>query len=145
MNKKVQLADTGEALERIFRLRYEILRAPWGQSYESSHDELDGAAWNAYIDSSEGAVACGRLQDNGGGVGQIRYMAVREDQQGKGLAKAVLAFLENIARKSGMHTIELQARENAVSFYLSQGYEKREKSHNLWGMIQHYRMVKILP
>jgi hypothetical protein len=38
----------------------------------------------------------------------------------------------------------LQARENAVPFYLSIGYSIVEKSFLMWGLIQHFKMEKAI-
>jgi GNAT superfamily N-acetyltransferase len=69
-------------------------------------------------------------------------MAVDADYQGKGLGKLIVTKLEEEARKINLHTIELQARENAVEFYKSQGYVVKETSFKLWDIIQHYLMTK---
>lgn len=131
-------------IEAIIQLRYEILRKPWDKPRETATDELESQSVNAYIEEQEQIIACGRLQDNGGGTGQVRYMAVAEGQQGKGLGRLILARLEQEALAMGIHTIELQARENAVEFYKAQGYTVRETSFKLWDVIQHYLMEKHL-
>jgi N-acetylglutamate synthase-like GNAT family acetyltransferase len=69
-------------------------------------------------------------------------MAVAENQQGKGLGKLVMQYMEEKARENGASEVILQARKNAVDFYRSCGYEVVEKSHLLWGKIQHYLMRK---
>jgi GNAT superfamily N-acetyltransferase len=71
-------------------------------------------------------------------------MAVNEAFQGKGVGKALIKFLEYKALTLGTSNIVLQARENAVNFYLSQGYSVVEKTFLLYGSIQHYLMKKNL-
>jgi len=145
MKFQVHISKNPAEFENILELRYAILRAPWKQSKESATDELEADAYNAYILSAEGhVIACGRLQENEHKVGQIRYMAVDEAWQGKGLGKTILAALEKKAQEQGFKKIELQARENALEFYKSKGYAVDEKSFLLWGQIQHYLMVKHL-
>ena len=139
---KVQIANTQKQIDAIIDLRYDILRKPWNQPKETSTDGMEDNAINAFIEDNEKAIACGRLQDNGGGIGQIRYMAVDANYQGKGLGKLIVAKLEEEAAKNNLHTIELQARENAVEFYKSQGYLVKESSFKLWDIIQHYLMKK---
>jgi N-acetylglutamate synthase-like GNAT family acetyltransferase len=138
----VQITNTQTQIDAIIDLRYNILRKPWNQPKETSSDGMEDAAINAFIEDNGKTVACGRLQDNTGGVGQIRYMAVDADYQGKGLGKLIVTKLEEEARKINLHTIELQARENAVEFYKSQGYVVKETSFKLWDIIQHYLMTK---
>jgi len=145
MRFKVHISQNPAALDKILQLRYTILRAPWKQSIESATDEREADAYNAYINSVEGElIACGRLQENENKVGQIRYMAVNASWQGKGLGKSILLALEAKARELGFIKIELQARENALAFYKSNGYTVDEKSFLLWGQIQHYKMSKPL-
>lgn len=140
----VQLTNDPQFIERIIDLRYEILRKPWNKSRETATDALESHSVNAYIEQHGIVIACGRLQDNGGGCGQVRYMAVASGHQGKGLGKALLQKLEEQASKMGINTIELQARENAVAFYQANGYHIRETSFKLWDLIQHYLMTKQL-
>ena len=141
---KAQIANTQNQIDGIIDLRYEILRKPWNQPKETSTDGMEESAINAFIEDNDKVIACGRLQDNGGGVGQIRYMAVDDNYQGKGLGKLIVTKLEEEARKINLHTIELQARENAVEFYKSQDYSVKETSFKLWDIIQHYLMAKEL-
>lgn len=141
---KAEITTDTATIDRIIGLRYEILRKPWSKPKETATDEQERASINAFIEDNGKIVACGRLQDNGGGAGQIRYMAVDEHYQGKGLGKLIVAKLEGEAKKIGLSSIELQARENAVEFYKSQGYVIKETSFKLWDIIQHYLMVKAI-
>lgn len=138
----VQIANTQSQINGIIDLRYAILRQPWSQPQETSTDGMEESSINALIEDRGKVVACGRLQDNGAGVGQIRYMAVDAHYQGKGLGKLIVAKLEEEAKRICLQTIELQARENAVEFYKSQGYIVKETSFKLWNIIQHYLMTK---
>lgn len=139
---KVQIADNQNAINQIINLRYYILRKPWNQPIETATDGMEDKAINAFIEDNEKVVACGRLQDNGEGIGQIRYMAVDDNYQGKGLGKLIVAKLEEEAKRIHLTTIELQARENALEFYKSQGYIVKETTFKLWDIIQHYLMTK---
>ena len=74
---KVLMAQSPEEINNIIQLRYKILRQPWNKPIETATDELELESVNAFITSHAGEViACGRLQNNGKGIGQIRYMAV---------------------------------------------------------------------
>ncbi len=142
---KVQFAQTKSEIEKIIDLRYEILRKPWDQPKDTATDGLEKVAHNAFILNDTGKmIACGRLHENENKIGQIRYMAVDNGEQGKGLGKLILKALEDKAKEINLNTIELQARENALEFYKNNNYELKEKSFLLWGIIQHYLMVKIL-
>ena len=138
----VKAAHSAEELDAIIRLRYKILREPWSQSTDTAQDHLEHASVNAYIEHQGKVIACGRLQENEGKKGQVRFMAIDENFQGKGLGKKILLFLEEQAKEMSLNEIELQARENAVKFYNSNGYTVKEKTFLLWGIIQHYLMIK---
>lgn len=142
----VKQSNTPEQLEAIIKLRCKILRDPWNQPAETATDTLEQNSVNAFIEDKNGKViACGRLQENENKIGQIRFMAVENEMQGKGLGKSILIFLEDKAKQMQLKSIELQARENAVEFYKSCGYSIKEKTFLLWGQIQHYLMEKSLP
>ena len=140
----VKTNTTPAIIEQIIDLRYEVLRKPWNQTRQSVTDDFEEIAINAYIEKDGEIIACGRLQNNGNGIGQIRYMAVNNVFQGKGLGKLIVAKLEDEAKRMQLKTIELQARENALDFYKSQGYIVKETSFKLWDIIQHYLMSKHL-
>ena len=140
----VQIANHSQTIQQIIDLRYEVLRKPWDKPKNTATDELEERAVNAYIALNDEVIACGRLQNNGNGIGQIRYMAVSSKFQGKGLGKLILKRLEEEAQNLKLDTIELQARDNALEFYKACGYQVKEKSFCLWDIIQHFLMVKSL-
>ncbi len=140
---KVTFAHTQKEIDKILDLRYEILRKPWNQSKDSASDGHEDSAHNAFVEDEKGnALACGRLQLNDKNTGQIRYMAVANGMQGKGLGKLILKALEDKAKELGLKKIELQARENALEFYKANNYIQKEKTHLLFGAVQHYLMEK---
>lgn len=141
---QVKINPDKATIEQIIDLRYHVLRKPWDKPRATATDEWEFSSVNAYIQMNDRILACGRLQDNGNEVGQIRYMAVHPDYQGKGLGKSIILKLEEEALNMNLATIELQARENAVAFYKNQGYLIKETSFKLWDLIQHYLMVKVL-
>lgn len=140
----VQIANTQNQIDDIIDLRYAVLRQPWNQPKDTATDDLELSSINAFIEQDGKVIACGRLQDNSNGLGQIRYMAVDANYQGKGLGKLIVSKLEEEAKRIGLTTIELQARENALEFYKSQGYFVKEATFKLWDIIQHYLMAKEL-
>jgi N-acetylglutamate synthase-like GNAT family acetyltransferase len=140
-----KIAGSPDEVNRIIDLRVEVLRKPWDQPAATATDEAESKSINAFIENDDKEViACGRLQENQNKVGQIRFMAVSDKYQGKGLGKKIVVCLEEQAKKMGLKKIELQARENAVDFYKANGYKIKEKSFLLWGIIQHYLMEKEL-
>lgn len=139
----VKIASTNQQLNSILKLRYEVLRKPWSQTIDSATDQLEEKSINAFIQNNKGVyIACGRLQENENKIGQIRFMAVDQNYQGKGLGKLIITSLEEKAKELKLNKIQLQARENAVSFYKNNGYVMIEKTFLLWDQIQHFLMEK---
>ena len=143
---KIIEPTTSEEFKKYYNLRYEVLRKPWGQPLGSERDEgEDTSIHRMIIDKKTGnALAVGRLQFNSTHEAQIRYMAVADEFQGKGLGSQIISALENVARGKGMQQIILSARENALQFYKNNGYKIMEKTHLLFGKIQHWLMRKEL-
>ncbi|WP_045687056.1 GNAT family N-acetyltransferase [Hymenobacter sp. AT01-02] len=130
-----------------YRLRYEVLRQPWGQPAGSEHADDDAAptTTHALLLSPEGhAMAVGRLHPASPTQGQVRFMAVAPHQQGQGLGRQVLTYLEAAARTQGLEEVVLHSRQNAVPFYQRLGYAVVAPSHILFGTIPHFLMRKSL-
>lgn len=136
---------TPQDFEAYYQLRWEILRKPWGHPRGSEKDEMENSSFHFMAKNENGEViGVARLQKNSGAEGQVRFMAVRDDQQGKGTGKRIMLAVEEKAKKENLNSIVLQARENAVEFYKALNYSVTEKTFKLWDIIQHYRMEKSL-
>ncbi|REL25285.1 GNAT family N-acetyltransferase [Thalassotalea euphylliae] len=141
----VKAPENKADFKRYYLFRWQILRAPWHQALGSEQDDLEGQSIHRFIENNAGEiVAVGRLHKTSQYQAQIRYMAVATDQQGLGLGKKIVDALETQAIRHGVTEIQLNARENALAFYRKLGYRQVEKSHLLYGEIQHYLMVKSL-
>ena len=138
--------QTPEEFKQYYSLRYAILRKPWGQPKGSERDNNDEISHHTMIiDEITGdTIAVGRLQFNTKEEAQIRYMAVADEFQGKGLGSQIISALEDVARGKGLQRIILSARENALQFYKNNGYNIMKKTHLLFGEIQHWLMEKEL-
>ena len=135
---------TSEEFKKYYNLRYEILRKPWGEPPGSERDEGEETSIHRMIINKKtgNALAVGRLQFNSIHEAQIRYMAVADDLQGKGLGRQIISALEDVSRGKSIQRIILSARENALQFYKNNGYVIMEKTHLLFGDIQHWLMQK---
>ena len=71
-------------------------------------------------------------------------MAVKKEYQNQGFGKLLVDDLESIARLNGSSEMILQSRENAVNFYTNLNYKVIQRSHILFGEIQHFLMRKYL-
>ncbi len=135
-----------EDSKKYYQLRWEVLRKPWQQPLGSEQDKLEQQACHRMLtDENNTILAVGRFHKTNQHQAQIRYMAVANNQQGKGLGAKILKALEQEAAKQGVTEIRLNARENAICFYQKQGYSQQGFSHQLYGEVNHYFMTKKLP
>ncbi len=125
-----------------YDLRYRILRQPWNQPIGSEKNEGDSTGIHLALFESGIIKAVARLDISGEKVSQVRFVAVEEACQGKGLGKLVMNEVEKIAISRGDTLLILHAREVALPFYTKQGYQLIEKSHLLFDKIQHFLMQK---
>jgi N-acetylglutamate synthase-like GNAT family acetyltransferase len=131
--------------QAYFELRFDILRAPWGQAKgsEQTTDEAQHQHFAFFNDANQ-IIGVGRLDQTAPKVGQVRFMAVAANQQGKGIGKAIMDEIQAVCKAQGCLQIILHAREVALPFYQKLGYQLVEPSHLLFGEIQHYLMQKTL-
>lgn len=132
-------------LDSYYQLRWQVLREPWQQPKGSEKDDLESQSYHRVIvDDMENILGVGRLHLVGQNLAQIRYMAITKLAQGKGLGKRLLDEFEIISAKLGVSIIELNARENALGFYLKLNYQNQGFSHILYHQIRHNKMIKTL-
>lgn len=142
---EIRTPKTQEEWDNYYQLRWEVLRKPWNQPKGSEKDNSEDNSFHFMaIDSTNKVIGVCRLQKNSNIEGQIRFMAVSENAQGKGIGKLLINAAENKSKELGLKTIILQARENAVPFYKACHYEIQEKTFLLFDTIQHYLMTKKL-
>lgn len=129
--------------EGYFDLRWRVLREPWNQPRGSERDELDQGSFHLMLRDQSGAVvAVGRLHVNSPEEAQVRFMAVDESWRGHGLGSRILKRLEEQACKQSIKRIVLNAREEALDFYVRHGYRIEGPANTLFGTIRHFAMRK---
>ena len=138
----IRRPNSPEEWDSYFNLRYEVLRAPWNQPRGSERNEGDASAEHFAFFENEQIIGVGRLDFTENLGSQIRFMAVDDRYQGKGIGRLLMEHMEEIARNKGCKETILHAREIALPFYEKLGYRSIEKSHLLVGEIQHYLMNK---
>jgi predicted GNAT family N-acyltransferase len=119
----VRLALSAKDVDQCLRLRWTVFVEEQGvrPSLElDGHDETDAVHALALVDG----VPCGagRLIFIGPGVARIQRMAVIDDVRGRGVGKALLAFLEDEARRRGATKLTLSAQLQARRFYEKAAY-----------------------
>jgi predicted GNAT family N-acyltransferase len=129
--------------EDYYDLRYRILREPLGKKRGSEKNDGDKSGLHICIYDDGALKAIARLdktdQEN---VGQVRFVAVENAQQGKGYGRMIMEAVEEISEDRGDTKMILHARDYAVDFYLKLDYRVIEKSHLLFGILQHFLMER---
>ena len=140
---KIITPTTKLQIEEYYKLRWSLLRRPWGGKRGSEIDELEEKSFHKAIIINNMVVGIGRIHfiDK---LGQIRYMAVKNKFSRKGLGSKIILALEKIAVENNSKKIFLNSRENAIQFYEKNGYLKVKRVKSSFGSIVHYRMEKIL-
>ena len=139
---KITSPKSTQDFEQYFHLRWKILRAPWGEAEGSEQDEHEDSSYHVMVKNDEDVIGVARLQNIEPGIAQLRYMGVADEHQSKGIGRLIMQHIETYARDNNIDEIFLHARENAVGFYKTLGYEQLEKSYLLFNSIQHYKMNK---
>jgi GNAT superfamily N-acetyltransferase len=75
------------------------------------------------------AMGCGALRELGAGVAEVKRMFVVPSARGRGVSKAVLTVLEDVARERGWTTLRLETgprQPEAIGLYTAAGYRPIE-------------------
>lgn len=126
-------------------LRYEVLRKPLALHFDINELKKEGSDIHvaAFFNSQlVGCLILSKIIDKTITY-KMRQVAVLDIFQRKGVGKLMVEFCEKLAFQNGMNSIELNARENAVAFYLSLHYTIFGNQF-LEVNIPHYKMTKEL-
>ena len=105
-------------------LRYAILRKPLGLEFTPEQLSLEWSDTHlAAFDSNGQMIGILLLTRKNERELKMRQVAVAANQQGKGVGAALVRESETIAKSLNFEKMVLHARETAVPFYLSLGYE----------------------
>ena len=124
--------------------RWRLLRKPIGKTIQSLKDEYEDDSFHLIGVIDNKIVACGRLHFIDDSKAQIRYMAVDEKYQRKGLGSSILSLLESHAKKNNADKVILNARDHAIKFYAAAKYKILKKYHGSDTGIPHTTMTKDL-
>ncbi len=143
-NYFIRPPESKEEWKNYFIFRWELLRKPLGMSKESLEDDLEDSSYHLMgIDDENNVIASGRVHFNNNNQAQIRYMAVKDSYKRKGIGSEIVTKLEDYASSKGAKKMVLNARENALIFYLSLGYSEKGPYLSDTG-IPHSKMEKDL-
>ena len=119
----IRLAESSDDVRTCLRLRWTVFVEEQGvrPSEEiDAHDDLGAVHALASLDG----VPCGaaRFIFESPGVARLQRMAVIDEVRGRGVGRALLAFLEEEARRRGALRLTLWAQTHARRFYEKAGY-----------------------
>lgn len=144
MKVEIRSPKSDKEWEEYYDLRYRVLRQPWNQPRGSERNDGDETGLHFALFESGKIQAIARLDQSGPTEAQVRFVAVEFNEQGRGFGRLIMGACERVAYERGDLKMILHAREVALDFYKRLDYKLIEKSHLLFGEIQHYLMEKDL-
>ena len=139
-----KVPSSSEEFKKYDLFRWKILRKPIGKSIESLKDEYEDSSYHLIGVIDNKIIACGRLHFNNAYEAQIRYMAIDEHYQRRGIGVKVIELLEAEAKKKRINRIVLNARNHVIEFYEKSGYKAVRKYEGSDTGIPHTTMEKII-
>lgn len=127
-------AATADDLAAAFALRYEVFVVGQGVPPALERDVLDATATHVVAVDAGRVIGTGRLVDGridldgrlvpgtAGTVGTVGRMAVAPSERGRGVGRAVLDRLVDLAAARGLPAVELHAQVHARDFYARAGF-----------------------
>ncbi|MER2494322.1 bifunctional GNAT family N-acetyltransferase/thioesterase [Catenovulum sediminis] len=110
--------------EKYYKLRWQIIKKPFGAPLGAEKDEYDSLAEHRMICDKDGQVlAVGRLHFVSQDEAQIRHVAVSDECRGKGLGSIILTTLEQAARRQNAKRVITFSRADTVTFFERCGYK----------------------
>jgi predicted GNAT family N-acyltransferase len=111
-----------DEMHTCFALRYEVFVLGQGVPPQLEVDGHDGLCVHILALWKDEAVGTARLRTTPEGSAKAERVGVRGGFQGRGIGTALMALLEDLARKRGDAEIRLNAQERVVPFYETLGY-----------------------
>lgn len=140
------------ATEETFSLRSAILRPgrPIDDVYYEGDDDEHSFHVGTFLDDGETQVAIATMlrmdepRCPASPAYRLRGMAVAADQQRRGMGSAAIKFAEDEVVRRGGVAVWCHAREIAVPFYLTHGYESVGDEYPIPNIGPHYFCFKRL-
>ena len=130
--------------DELVQLRTKILRKPLGLEFTIDQLSNEYNDFHFGIYNQELKLLGGMIFNNtGNNTLKMRQVAVDDVCQNKGIGKFMVKQSEEWAKEKGFKKIELNARDTAIPFYQSLGYEA-EGEIFIEVSIHHLKMVKNL-
>jgi GNAT superfamily N-acetyltransferase len=142
---RIATPSTDQEFEKYYDLRWRMLRKPWDQPRGSEKDALENTSIHLMVcDDKDNIIGIGRAHFNSAEEAQVRFMAVEEGYQKKGIGSIILTELEKKIIDHGAKYIILNARDTAIPFYKKHLYYEVKMTVSLFGSIPHHVMRKDL-
>ena len=137
---RVRVADWRLGQAALRRIRHEVFVVEQRLPEALESDGFDPACRHVMARDEHGAaIGCGRMLPDGG----IGRLAVDRFWRGRGIGKAMLARLIDIACAAGFGRVALNARIDAADFYARRGFAGVGAEFTEAG-IRHRRMERVL-
>ncbi len=134
-----------EEYERMYELRWEVLRSPWNKPRGSEKDEMD--SYNervfhfiALLDDK--IIGTARFHTNNEYEGEIKYLVVEEKYRCQGIGKNIIDHIERIATGLGIPYIKLNSVKTAQCLFERLDYQIIGEGPLLYNQVKQYRMGK---
>ncbi len=139
----MQIDHGSPEYHKMVKLRDEILRKPLGLAF--SREELEKERKDILVGAfdDDRILACCLLTETEADTVRLRQMAVRKNQQGKGIGHSMMVFAETLARDKGYKKLMMHARDTAIGFYEKQGYKTLGEQF-IEVSLPHHLMEKLL-
>jgi ribosomal-protein-alanine N-acetyltransferase len=128
-NAAIQLASIGDAAA-IAAMSRDYIEQGLGWSWTESRvaHAIRDPDTNVVVLRAPDAIAAFGIMSYRDEAAHLLLFAVRREQQRRGLGRAVLAWLEEVARTAGIRRIQLECRRDnaaARNFYGAMGYHEQ--------------------
>lgn len=129
--------------EQMVSFRVAQLLQPIGvpASYINSEQEQEDIFVGAF--QGDMLIGCCILTPKDKNTLQLRQMAVKTEQRGKGIGATIIEFAEGVARENHFSVLMMHARNPVIDFYRKCGYEISGGAFFEVG-IGHHKMMKQL-
>lgn len=114
----VQAVPWAEHAAELQAIRRAVFVVEQHVSEEEEWDDNDAVCQHVLALADGMPIGTGRLLPNG----HVGRMAVLKDWRGRGVGRAMLTLLLNLARESGFKSVVLHAQTHALNFYIKQGF-----------------------